>query len=76
MFLNINYVFNPDEPGNEPNILSREIDEDCTIFGGAFTKEVSVSRRKKILSNPEKAKQYTFDTETIYTFDFYQNLVS
>eukprot|EP00956_Cyclotella_meneghiniana_P016232 scaffold25542_cov60-Cyclotella_meneghiniana.AAC.6 len=63
-----------DEPGNEPNILSREIDEDCTIFGGAFSKEVSVSRRKKILSNPEKAKQYTFDTETIYTFDFYQNL--
>ena len=65
-----------DEPGNEPNILSREIVEDCTIFGGAFSKEVSISRRKKIFSNAEKAKQYTFDTETIYTFDFYQNLVS
>ena len=63
-----------DEPGNEPNILNREIQEDCSIFGGIFTSETSTSRRKRILSNPQKAKQYTFDTETIYTFEFYQNL--
>lgn len=68
------YLIFVDEPGNEPNIMTRDIQEDCSIFGGVFTKEVSTSRRKRILSNPEKAKQYTFDTETIYTFEFYQNL--
>ena len=35
---------------------------------------MSTTRRKRILSNPQKANQYTFDTETIYTFEFYQNL--
>ncbi|KAL7489161.1 hypothetical protein ACHAW6_014766 [Cyclotella cf. meneghiniana] len=67
-----------DEPGNEPSILSRDIEEDCTVFGGVFAKGgdkgISVARRKRIFSNPEKARRYKFDTETTYTFEFYQNL--
>ena len=65
-----------DEPGNEPDIASPDIFEDCSIFGGPFEiAKVSTSRRKQILSHPKRAKKYTYDTETIYTFDFYQALL-
>ena len=68
-------VVRGDEPGNEPNIMCRDIIEDCSVFGGVFAKgDVSTSRRKRIFSNPAKCKGYKFDTETVYTFEFYQNL--
>mmetsp|Transcript_30540 Transcript_30540/g.56415 ORF Transcript_30540/g.56415 Transcript_30540/m.56415 type:complete len:601 (+) Transcript_30540:96-1898(+) len=68
-------VVRGDEPGNEPNITCRDIIEDCSVFGGAFAKgNVAASRRKRLFSNPAKCKDYTFDTETVYTFEFYQNL--
>lgn len=64
-----------DEPGNEPNIACHDIQEDCSVLGGALAKgDVPASRRKKLFSNPDKCREYTFDTETVYTFDFYQNL--
>lgn len=64
-----------DEPGNEPNITTCNIQEDCSVLGGTFAKgDVSISRRKRLLSNPERSKKYMFDTETTYTFEFYQNL--
>ena len=64
-----------DEPGNEPSIKCRNIAEDCSVFGRAFAKgNVSASRRKRLFSNPAKCKSYKFDTETVYTFEFYQNL--
>ena len=73
--LGTSQVVRGDEPGNEPDISCRDIEEDCSIFGGAFTKgNVSPSRRKRIFSNPAKAEKYTVDTETVYTFEFYQNL--
>ncbi|KAL7530307.1 hypothetical protein ACHAXR_004917 [Thalassiosira sp. AJA248-18] len=68
-------VVRGDEPGNEPNITCRNIIEDCSVFGGAFSKgNASVSRRKRLFANPAKCKDYKFDTETMYTFEFYQNL--
>jgi len=73
--LGTSQIVRGDEPGNEPNITCKDIEEDCSIFGGAFRNgNVSSSRRKRIFSNPAKCKQYTFDTDTVYTFEFYQNL--
>jgi len=68
-------VVRGDEPGNEPDIRQCDIQEDCSVFGGRFSKgDVSTSRRKRLFSNPAKCKDYTFDTETVYTFEFYQNI--
>ena len=73
--LGTSQVVRGDEPGNEPDISYHDIEEDCSIFGGAFTKgNVSILRRKRIFSDPAKAEKYTVDTETVYTFEFYQNL--
>ncbi|KAL7546221.1 hypothetical protein ACHAWF_009559 [Thalassiosira exigua] len=58
-------VVRGDAPGNEPNIACLNMVEDCSVFGGAFATDVSVSRRKRIFSNPAKCKEYTFDTETV-----------
>ena len=66
---------NLDEPGNEPNITCRNIEEDCSVFGGIFSKgNVSVSRRKRLFSHPDRCKKYVFDKETVYTFEFFQSL--
>lgn len=32
-------------------------------------------QRKKFFADPKKAKNYKYDTDTIYTFDFYQNIL-
>jgi hypothetical protein len=71
-------VVRADEPGAEPDIASEEgVEEDCSLLGGKFLDgTVSSSSRKNHLANPKKASKYTFDTETVYTFDFYQNLLN
>jgi hypothetical protein len=67
-------IFRGDQPGNEPDIACHRIQEDSSVFGGAFAKEnITSSRRKRIFSNPAKCHDYAFDTETVYTFEFYQN---
>ena len=75
--LGTSQVVRGDEPGNEPNICNRDIEEDCSVFGGAFAKDnniVSIARRKRIFSNPAKWQGYKFDIDTVYTFEFFQNL--
>jgi len=68
-------VIRGDMPGNEPDITCKNLSEDCSVLGGAFQDgNVSVARRKRILSNPTRCKEYSFDCETVYTFEFYQNL--
>ena len=72
-------VVRADMPGFEPDISSPDEDlvEDCTGFGGKFSNgSVSTSGRKMYFSNPRNSSKYVFDTETVYTFDFYQNLLS
>lgn len=67
-------IFRGDQPGNEPNIANHNIQEDSSILGGVFaTDTVPASRRKRIFSNPTTCPKFTFDTETVYTFEFYQN---
>ena len=68
-------VIRGDMPGNEPNIACKNLSEDCSVLGGVFQDgNVSVAVRKRILSNPTRCKEYSFDCETVYTFEFYQNL--
>lgn len=68
-------VVRGDMPGNEPNLTCKNIIEDCSVLGGVFSEgNVSVSKRKRILSNPTMCAKYSFDCDTMYTFEFYQNL--
>lgn len=61
-----------DEVGMKPNIETElDIKEDCSLLGNEFQNSISI--RKKLLSDPKTASQYTFDPKYIYTFDFYQN---
>lgn len=71
-------VVRGDEPGNEPDIASSDdLQEDCSLFGGSFSADkVSSKKRKLHLANPTRAAQYTYDTDTVYTFDFYQSLLN
>jgi len=65
-------IVRADKPGEEVDIACHNIKEDCTLLGGAFAKgNVSARRRRKILSDPIKLKDY-FATDTVYTFDFYE----
>ena len=69
-------LISADMPGNEPDIMCSQIDEDCSLFGGLFKGgDVTPARRKRHLASPDRAAMYSFDTESIYTFDFYQNLL-
>lgn len=68
-------VIRGDMPGNEPNIACKNLVEDCSVLGGVFQDgNMPVARRKRILSNPARCRDYSFDCETVYTFEFYQNL--
>mmetsp|Transcript_37225 Transcript_37225/g.54523 ORF Transcript_37225/g.54523 Transcript_37225/m.54523 type:complete len:734 (+) Transcript_37225:232-2433(+) len=65
-----------DAPGNEPDIRCNDIKEDLSILGGIFKEgSITSAKRKKYLMNPKDASKYAYDTESIYTFDFYQNLL-
>ena len=48
----------------------------CILLGGDFGNgTMSSSARKKLLAHSDCAKEYAFDTESVYTFDFYQSLL-
>ena len=69
-------LISADMPGNEPDITCSQIEEDASLFGGIFKGgDVSSARRKRHLAAPSRAARYAFDTESIYTFDFYQNIL-
>jgi Protein of unknown function (DUF1769) len=64
-----------DRPGEEPDIRSVDIQENCVELGGVFANgKMKASGRKKFLSHPNRSKDYTFNTDLVYTFDFYQSL--
>jgi len=71
--MSVSKIVRADRPGEEVDITSHNIKEDSTLFGGEFAKDnITSRRRRKILSDPAKLKEYKFDTETVYTFDFYE----
>lgn len=57
-----------------PDICSRDIPENCSALGDEFIQKSS-SSRKKMLSDPKEADRFVYDTESVYTFDFYQHLL-
>ena len=71
-------VVRADMPGDEPDIMSVNIQEDCTLFGGEFDqgKYVSTKRRQKLFSDPNNSDQFIYDTEKVYTFEFYEDKFS
>jgi len=60
-----------DMKGEEPDITLRDIPENVSHALG--TSLTTKSRRKKVLSKPKKAMQYTFDTSYVYTFHTYDD---
>lgn len=80
-----------DEPGQEPNICDIDLQEESTamldsIDGSDNNNQsdddendkyatVGRYRRKKLLSNPTKASQYTFDTNHVHTFDHFDHIM-
>lgn len=65
-----------DAPGLEPDITSSDIKEETLGFGGFFADEQkSSAKRKKIFSNPKLTADYVFDTESVYTFDHYDDVI-
>jgi len=64
-------ILRADEEGNQPDIsLSDDLVESSFAFGHQFSDS---QQRKKILSDP--MSQEYFDTETIYTFESYDNIL-
>lgn len=57
-----------------PDIRSREIPENCTAISDEFFQKSS-STRKKFFSNPRQAARFSYGTDAVYTFDFYQHLL-
>lgn len=57
-----------------PDIRSREIPENCSAISDQFFQKSS-SNRKKMLSDPRQAARFSYGTDAVYTFDFYQHLL-
>ncbi|GMH82836.1 hypothetical protein TrST_g8968 [Triparma strigata] len=67
-------VLRIDQPGQEPDIRHHDIEEENSCLGGKFSSgKVTSMRRKKRLTSHSKGLSY--DTKSVYTFDFYQHLL-
>lgn len=70
-------ILSADAPGSEPDITCLQIEENASLLLGATMGEGGVppARRKRHLANPARAARYSFDTDTVYTFDFFQHIL-
>lgn len=65
-----------DDPGKEPDIASFNIQENTTAWGSYFSRmNVRPNKRKRMLSDPNQSSQFYFDTNKIYTLDFYDDIL-
>jgi len=72
-------ILRADSPGNEPDISYFYHKENNSAFGKnqtsggktVFPKEIK--ERKRFFSNPKLSKEVVFNTDTVYTFDHYDN---
>jgi hypothetical protein len=68
-------VISIDTPGDEPDITRGSFEENNSKFGGAFASgRLTSAQRRRLLADVKKAKQYSFSTDDVYTFDFYQHV--
>ncbi|KAL7540084.1 hypothetical protein ACHAWF_006589 [Thalassiosira exigua] len=63
-------TFRADLPGKEPTDFNN-IEEDATRLG----KFDSISKRRKGLGKPSHAAKYKIDTNHVYTFEFFDNIM-
>jgi len=71
-------VLRADIPGYEPDISSFDLEENNSAFGrngGHGIWPVDSKRRKKLFSNPDTAKGLVFDTQHVYTFEHYDDIM-
>ncbi|GMI59542.1 hypothetical protein ScalyP_jg12009 [Parmales sp. scaly parma] len=72
-------VVSIDEMGSQPDIEKFDILESNRWFGGPLfmnpKEEVTAAQRKKILSNTRHNQLFEYDTDHVYTFDFFQHLL-
>lgn len=61
-------------PGQEPNIMDDNLPENTVaLLNGKDN--ISSDKRKKKLSKPKQASRYQFDTDHVYTFHNYDNVI-
>jgi len=73
-------VIRADPPGQEPDINSFNIEENNSAFelsarGRNPIFPVDSKGRKKFFSNTKKSEDIVFDTETVYTFEHYDEIM-
>jgi hypothetical protein len=74
-------VVRADPPGFEPDITSFDLEENNSAFGLNYTSgrtdlsPVDSKSRKKFFSNLKKSKDVVFDTDTVYTFEHYDDIM-
>lgn len=71
-----------DEPGSEPDMTGELDDHNTSLLGNTGTgtgssqkKFKSIKQRRKLLRNPSTAKQYSYDPQYVYTFQFYDDII-
>jgi len=68
-------VISIDAPGDEPDITRGSFEENNSKFDGAFASgRLTSAQRRRLLADVKKVKQYSFSTDDVYTFDFYQHV--
>jgi len=75
-------VLRADTPGTEPDITQMDLEENNSAFAkfaqgsnDGETFPMSAEKRRKIFSNKKKSKDIVFDTETVYTFEHYDDIM-
>jgi len=73
-------VIRADAPGQEPDITSFDIEENNSAFqlaarGRSSSFPIDSKTRKKFFSNTKKSEDVVFDTETVYTFEHYDEIM-
>ena len=67
-----------DAPGDAPDPAS-DVSENNARMGGEFATAgpagASVSRRCRVLGDPKTASAYVYNTEDVYTFDYFQSVL-
>lgn len=75
-------VVRADPPGFEPDIATFDLEENNSAFSSSIAHSAGKSifpvdskSRRKFFSNTKKSKDIVFDTETVYTFEHYDDIM-
>ena len=68
-------VMRIDDPGNEPDMMDPNIQENVLSTLGKGVGVSTVSKRRKTLGNPKKAATFEFTPDKVYTFENFDDAV-